>query len=234
MIRVVIAAATLALTADLALAQTATPHTAATPETTATPQAAATPAKPAPAPARLTPADAIPALAPAAAPAGEPLFAAIAAGGASWTLGESTLADVARAFGGKPDEGGPEGAPAAWLCFAGTAAGRPSIFWFVSDGDAEAQPLTRIAVEPQDDRGAGPCMPAPPALDGIDAGTPGPGARLADLRGALGDATPGPRGHVHYSVSIATPNGGAAAQTAIYSAAAGKVAGLSLGQIATD
>lgn len=220
MTRVVIAAAALALTAGLALAQTPAVPTVTT--------------KPAPAPDRLTPADAIPALAAVEAAAGEPLFAGITAGGATWNLGESTLADVARAFGGTPDRGGPEGAPSAWLCFAGMSEGKPAIFWFVSDDGSDGQKLTRIAVEPQDERGAGTCPPAPAVLTGIDAGVPGPGARLADLRGKLGEAMPGPRGHVHYSVRIAAPGGAGAVQTAIYSAAGGKVAGLSLGQVAAD
>ncbi|MBP7002011.1 hypothetical protein [Amaricoccus sp.] len=231
---VIAGAALLLVTAGLAPAQT-TPQAGAGTETQ--PAAAARPgavAKPAPAPERLTPADAVPQLPPAAAAPGAPLFAGIRAGGMDWTLGESTLAEVARAFGGKLDQGGPEGAPAAWLCFAGAAGGRPAIFWFIADGATDAQPLTRIAVEPQDERGAGTCPPAPAALDGVEAGIPGPGARLAELRASLGEAKPGPRGHVHYAVGVPDAAGGAKAQTAIYTGAGGRVVGLALGLSAAN
>lgn len=187
-------------------------------------------------PARLTPADSVPHLATVAAAEGKPLFGEIMAGDLAWNLGESTLADVARAFGGQLDQGGAAGGEAAWLCFAGMAAGRPAIFWFVSDAAAGGpdQVLTGIAVEPQGPHGAGTCAPAPPNLAGIEAGLPGPGAKLAELRKALGEATPGPAGHVHYAAAFAGAAGGTTVQTAIYTGKGGQVAGLALSQTPKD
>lgn len=193
-------------------------------------------ARPAAEPVRLTPADSVPHLARVAAAGAKPLFGAITAGGLAWTLGESTLADVARAFGGQLDQGPAGGGDAAWLCFAGLAAGRPAIFWFVSDaaGGGPHQVLTRIAAEPQGPDGAGTCAPAPAGLAGIEAALPGPGAKLAELRKALGEATPGPSGHVHYAAAATDASGGAVVQTAIYTGKGGQVAGLALGQAPRD
>ena len=193
-------------------------------------------ARPAAEPVRPTPADSVPHLARVAAAGAKPLFGEITAGGLAWTLGESTLADVARAFGGQLDQGPAGGGDAAWLCFAGLAAGRPAIFWFVSDaaGGGPDQVLTRIAAEPQGPDGAGTCAPAPAGLAGIEAALPGPGAKLAELRKALGEATPGPSGHVHYAAAATDASGGAVVQTAIYTGKGGQVAGLALGQAPRD
>lgn len=187
-------------------------------------------------PVRLTPAESVPHLARVAAAEGAPLFGEITAGDLAWTLGESTLADVARAFGGQLDQGPAGAGEAAWLCFAGLAAGRPAIFWFISDAATGGpdQVLTRIAAEPQGPDEAGTCAPAPAGLVGIEAALPGPGAKLAELRKALGEATPGPSGHVHYASTATDAAGGAVVQTAIYTGKGGQVAGLALSQAPKD
>lgn len=159
------------------------------------------------------------------------LFTTITAGGLPVTLERTTLADVAAAFGGTVSEGGTGAARVSWLCYAGTVPAGASVFWFVSSAAAEggAQPVTTVAVEPQGAGGPGTCPPAPEALTGIDAGIPGPGTPLADLRKALGVATPGPVGHVHYAVVFPAEAAGARTQqTVVYTGARGKVTGLAL------
>lgn len=162
--------------------------------------------------------------------AGAPLFADLTLGGVPFTLGVSTLADVERTFGGLAEQT----ATARSICLAGTTMAGPSVFWFVSDTAAggEAQVLTTIAVTPLGPEGAGTCTPAPAALGSVEAAVPTLFAKLGDVRTALGTATPGPVGHVHYAVSLAPADGAGAhrVQTLVYTAARGRVVGVAFSE----
>ncbi len=228
----------LAMSPAEAQTQAGTPATdAATPAAEATTRTATPAAKPEPAPKPLSPFASVPTVPNPKPGEGPALFTTIAAGGETITLGETTLAAIAAAFGGAVSEGGTEGARAHWLCYAGASAAGPAVFWFISDAATGGpdQTLTGVAVEPQGSGGAGTCEAAPEALTAIDAGLPGPGTRLADLRAALGTATPGPVGHVHYAAIVpATAGERPTRQTAVYTGAGGRVTGLALASAPTD
>lgn len=148
-----------------------------------------------------------------------------------FTLGVSTLADVERTFGGSAEQT----ASARSICLAGATAAGPSVFWFVSDArtGGEAQALTTIAITPVGPEGAGTCAPAPASLVGVEAGVPTLFAKLGDVRAALGTATPGPVGHVHYAAAIvpADAAGAQRIQTLVYTAARGRVVGVAFSEM---
>ncbi len=222
----------------MAQAEAQTPATgAAAPAADAAPRGVTSAAKPVVAPKPLSPFVSVPTVPNPKPSEGPALFTTISAGGETITLAETTLAAIAAAFGGAVSEGGAEGARAHWLCYAGTSAAGPAVFWFVSDAATGGpdQMVTSVAVEPQGNGGAGTCAAAPDALTAIDAGLPGPGTRLADLRAALGTATPGPVGHVHYAAVFPAVGGdGSTRQTVVYTGAAGRVTGLALSSVTTN
>ena len=132
------------------------------------------------------------------------LFKAIsfkAAEGEAFTLEQSKLADVAAAFGGKPQTTSAYGPAVSWLCY--DSAGKRT--WFVGAelGEDKAPLLTLIAEEnigkSTPDAGCGKVADALSPVPGDK--LPGLGAKLEELQKRYGGADPDKQGRVSFMSS---------------------------------
>jgi hypothetical protein len=187
----------------------------------------------------LHPQTAIPSLPEIKVPLNKPLFTRIMAGSLAITLEKTTLADIAKAFGGETRHHGDAGDATTWLCFAGLdGKGASSLFWFVSDemgGDEHA--VMRLAQEPNPSgRRPEGCAAAPGNLKDIDFGVPGIGARMSDVTAQFGAATPGHHRNAAYAALYASPELEAftVTQSLVYTAQDGKVVGVAATQVTTN
>jgi len=149
-----------------------------------------------------------------------PPITSITAGKLAITLGQTSLADVAAAFGGTIAKAadGPEAA--SWLCYALDSSAGPAYAWFVSNGDDAGGKVNLVGANLQSEEAAKENCPPPSAAMALDLSVPGLGASEADLETRFGIVDPR-AGFVAYSSQQ-----GDKIQNVNYLIRNGKVAGL--------
>jgi hypothetical protein len=118
----------------------------------------------------------------------QPPVTSISAGGASVTIGQTSLKAIASALGGTVATANAGSQSAAWLCYTATIGGTETFIWFVADGTtAEDGAINLVGANFRlPGMAEQPCIAPKSSLDSIDFSVPGLGASEADLEARFG------------------------------------------------